>query len=56
MLAAVEGSVSLGRLLLERGANAAAKNNKGETALTLATNRGYDLFADLLREHGAGPA
>ena len=48
MLAAVEGSVPLGRLLLEFGANPALENNKSETALALATHRGYDLFAALL--------
>jgi ankyrin repeat protein len=39
MLAAVEGAVPLGRLLLEHGAN-----------LMLATHRGYGLFADLLNK------
>ena len=48
MLAAVEGSVPLGRLLLEHGANPTLQNNKSETALMLATHRGYGLFADLL--------
>jgi len=48
MLAAVEGSVPLGRLLLEHGANPALQNNKFETALMLATHRGYGLFAALL--------
>ena len=50
MLAAVEGAVPLGRLLLEHGADAGAKNNKEQTALSLATDRGYDLFVALL--HG----
>ena len=48
MLAAVEGDVPLGRLLLEHGADPALQNNKGETALTLAKHRGFDLFAALL--------
>jgi ankyrin repeat protein len=48
MLAAVEGAVPLGRLLLEHGANPALQNNKSETALMLASNRGYGLFAALL--------
>jgi ankyrin repeat protein len=48
MLAAVEGDVPLGRLLLEFGANPALQNNKADTALTLATHRGFDLFAALL--------
>ncbi|HEY4358040.1 MAG TPA: ankyrin repeat domain-containing protein [Acidobacteriaceae bacterium] len=50
MLAAVEGDVPIGRLLLENGANAALKNNRSETALNLATNRGYELFVELLAE------
>ena len=37
-------------LLLEHGADAGAKNNKEQTALSLATDRGYDLFVALL--HG----
>jgi len=48
MLAAVEGSVPLGRLLLEKGASPTPTNNKSETAATLATNRGYAAFAELL--------
>jgi ankyrin repeat protein len=48
MLAAVEGDVPLGRLLLEFGANPALTNNKADTALTLATHRGYTLFTALL--------
>jgi ankyrin repeat protein len=48
MLAAVEGDVPLGRLLLEFGANPALTNNKADTALTLATHRGYTLFIALL--------
>jgi ankyrin repeat protein len=49
MLAAVEGDVPVGRLLLEHGADPALENNKGETALMLATHRGFDLFAALLK-------
>ena len=48
MLAAVEGDVPIGRLLLEKGANITASNNKNETALSIATNRGYALFVELL--------
>jgi len=48
MLAAVEGDVPLGRLLLEFGADPALENNKGETALALATHRGFELFVALL--------
>ena len=48
MLAAVEGSVVLGKLLLERGANPLAANAKQQTALTIATARGHNEFVDLL--------
>jgi len=50
MLAAIEGDVPIGRALLDHGANPALTNNKSDTALTLATHRGYDLFAALLNE------
>lgn len=48
MLAAVEGAAPLGHLLLEYGAQRDARNNKHETALALATNRGFSAFVDLL--------
>ena len=49
MLAAVEGAAPLGKLLLERGADASRQNAKGATALSIATDRGFSLFADLLK-------
>jgi ankyrin repeat protein len=51
MLAAVEGDIPLGRLLLERGADSAAKNSKGETAETIAIHRGFSAFVAVLHEH-----
>jgi ankyrin repeat protein len=48
MLAAIEGDAPIGRLLLEKGAAIDARNNKEDSALTLATHRGYSLFVDLL--------
>ncbi len=54
MLAAVEGDVSIGRLLIEKGAGINARNNKEDSALSLATHRGYTLFVDLLNPNGAG--
>ena len=48
MLAAVEGSTPLGRLLIEKGADIAAMNLKGDSALSIATHRGHTLFIDLL--------
>jgi len=51
MLAAVEGDAPIGRLLLEHGANPTLQNNKSETALDLATHRGFPLFIDVLNQH-----
>jgi ankyrin repeat protein len=48
MLAAVEGDVPVGQLLIEKGANIAAINLKGETALSIATQKGHQTFIDLL--------
>ena len=48
MLAAVEGAVPLGRLLLNRGAAKGIQNAKGATALSIANDRGFALFAELL--------
>jgi ankyrin repeat protein len=44
MLAAVEGNLPVGRLLIEKGANVDAFNNKKESAATLAEHRGFTLF------------
>ena len=52
MLAAVEGNVPIGQLLIEKGASVGARNNKDDTALTLATHRGYTVFVDLLNPNG----
>jgi uncharacterized protein len=48
MLAAVEGDVPIGRLLIEKGAVIDASNNKEDSARSLAANRGHTLFVDLL--------
>jgi ankyrin repeat protein len=53
MLAAVEGHVALGQLLLEKGAKIAATNNKGQTALAIATQKGHTAFARFLEAHTA---
>jgi hypothetical protein len=53
MLAAVEGDVAIGRLLIERGADINARNNKEDSALTLANHRGHTLFVDLPTLNGA---
>ncbi len=49
MLAAVEGAVGLGRLLVEHGAKTDVRNNKEQTAMSLASDRGYALFVEMLR-------
>jgi ankyrin repeat protein len=54
MLAAVEGNLPVGRLLIEKGANVDAFNNKKESAATLAEHRGFTLFVDLLKSDGTG--
>jgi ankyrin repeat protein len=56
MLAAVEGNVPIGRLLIEKGASVSARNNKEDSALSLATHRGYTLFVDLLGVDGTSAA
>jgi ankyrin repeat protein len=53
MLAAVEGDVPIGRLLIEKGAGIDARNNKEESANSLAAHRGYALFVDLLTSNEA---
>ena len=53
MLAAVEGSVPLGQLLIEKGANLVALNGKGDTPLSIATQKGHTAFVELLHGHGA---
>jgi uncharacterized protein len=53
MLAAVEGNVAIGGLLIEKGAAINVRNNKDDSALTLANHRGFALFVDLLTQSGA---
>ena len=52
MLAAVEGSVPLGQLLIDKGANLVALNSQGDTPLSIATQKGHTAFIDLLRAGG----
>jgi ankyrin repeat protein len=52
MLTAVEGHVELGKLLLEKGAKPASTNNKGQTALAIATQKGHTAFVEMLEAHG----
>ena len=48
MLAAVEGSSPIGKLLLEHNADPNRQNAKSQNARIIATNRGFTQFADLL--------
>ena len=51
--ASFNGSLEVVRLLLEHGADAEAKDNKGETALQIAVDGGFEKVVELLRVHGA---
>ena len=53
MLAALEGSVTLGKLLLGKGADINARNQHDETALSLAAQKGHLDLLRLLKERGA---
>lgn len=48
MLAAVEGNVEIGKLLLEAGASPASTNTKGDTPLSIAISRNHASFVELL--------
>lgn len=56
MLAAVEGSVPLGQLLLEHGANPTKQNKKFETALNIAAARSHHAFEELLSGPSPDPS
>jgi len=53
MLVALAGKLSMGELLISRGAEVNATNDFGETALSLAAHRGHMRFIKLLLAHGA---
>ena len=44
MLAAMEGDTSIGRLLIEKGADLDRRNNHRDTALSLAAHTGHPSF------------
>ncbi len=56
MLAALEGSVTLGKLLLGKGAQLDARNQHDETALSLAAQKGHIELLKLLKDRGASVA
>ena len=53
MLAALEGNVKIGTLLLDSGAETGTLNNFGESALSLAAHTGHLPFVKLLKSRGA---
>jgi ankyrin repeat protein len=53
MLAAMEGSSNIGRLLIEKGADLNCRNQFGDTALSLAAQTGHTSFVQLLLTSGA---
>ncbi|HXB52595.1 MAG TPA: ankyrin repeat domain-containing protein, partial [Rhizomicrobium sp.] len=57
MLAAMEGNIAIGQLLIASGAevNKATSMGIGQTALTLAAVGGHVRFLKLLLDHGANP-
>jgi ankyrin repeat protein len=55
MAAAHEGNTTIGRLLLDRGADVAPLNDFGESALSLAAHKGHLPFVKLLKARGRRP-
>ena len=53
MLAALEGKVAIGELLISKGAAIDKTNDFGETALSLAAHGGHTQFIKVLLAHGA---
>ena len=53
MLVALGGSVTLGKLLLGKGAQLDTRNQHDETALSLAAQKGHLDFLTLLKDRGA---
>jgi ankyrin repeat protein len=53
MIAAMEGDTSVGRLLIEKGADLDRRNDHRDTALSPAAHTGHPSFVSLLLENGA---
>ena len=53
MMAAIEGTTSIGSLLIEGGAELDRRNKFNETALSLASHSGHPSFVELLLSRGA---
>lgn len=53
MLAAMDGNISIGRLLIASGAELGTRNNCRDTALSLAAHTGHSSFVELLLASGA---
>ena len=54
MWAAGQGNLDTVRMLLARGADPKARDDRGKTALVIATEAGHSPEADALRAAGAG--
>ena len=55
MLAAIQGNVAIGELLISRGANTNRVSSQGTSAVSLAAIGGHVRFLKLLLGHGADP-
>jgi ankyrin repeat protein len=55
MLAATQGNVPIGELLISKGANTRSVTPHGTTAVSLAAIKGHLRFLELLLEQGADP-
>jgi len=53
MLASEQGHLSAVQLLLDKGADVSAKDEKGRTALTFASQERHSMIAEFLKERGA---
>ena len=51
-IAAGEGHKEIAELLIEKGADVNAKNERSWTPLHIAARSGHEEIADLLRKHG----
>jgi ankyrin repeat protein len=51
-----EDNIRMTQLLITKGADVNAKGNSGETALSVAKEKGHTEIVELLRKHGAREA
>jgi uncharacterized protein len=53
MFASQTGRFEIVRILLEKWASVNIRDNKGNTALTIASSKGHTRIVELLKAHGA---